>query len=153
VTAATRHYGAVIVTTDPAAPDARTTLADLRTALCIASGIALDDIDPAQGYDTSRRSFDAARASWGQGPLGLTSERMRTGYERATAYWQARRPEWMTDWPTPATDFSDESALGGPTMPDQTEPTRDRMRQAATDAAALDAAADALFARDTEGQR
>jgi len=26
---------------------------------------------------------------------------MRAGYERATAYWQARRPEWMADWPQP----------------------------------------------------
>jgi hypothetical protein len=94
-----RRYGALIVTADQAAPDARTTLADLRTALCIASGTALDDIDPAQGYDTSRRSFDAACTSWRQGPLGLTCERMRTSYERARAYWQARRPEWMADWP------------------------------------------------------
>lgn len=98
MSAATRHYGALIVTTDPAAPDARTTLADLRTALCIASGVALDDVDPAQGYDMSRRSFDTACVSW-RGVLGLSSERMRAGYERARAYWQGRRPEWMAEWP------------------------------------------------------
>lgn len=98
MTAATHHYGALVVTADQAAPDARTTLADLRSALCIAHGVDLDDIDPAQGYDMSRRSFDTACLSW-RGVLGLSSERMRTGYERARAYWQARRPEWMADWP------------------------------------------------------
>lgn len=99
MSAASRHYGALIVTTDLSAPDAQTTLADLRAALCIASGVALDDIDPGLGYDMSRRSFDASRTAWEQGLFGLDCHRMRTGFERATAYWQARRPEWMADWP------------------------------------------------------
>ncbi|NUP46157.1 MAG: hypothetical protein HOW97_02410 [Catenulispora sp.] len=101
MSAPVRHYAALLVTTDPTAPDAQATMADLRAALCLASGVHLDDIDPALGYDMSRRSFDTARASWGSGPLGLSCERLRTGYERATAYWAARRPEWMADWPQP----------------------------------------------------
>jgi hypothetical protein len=36
-------------------PDQRTSMADSRIALNIARGVALDDIDPANGYDYSPR--------------------------------------------------------------------------------------------------
>ena len=50
---------------DPAVrADVRAALADARTALCIARGVALDEIDPASGHDLSRAAYEAAFDWW-----------------------------------------------------------------------------------------
>lgn len=92
-----------LVAIDPHDPDARTSLADARAALCLARGVDLDDIDPATGHDLSRRAYETARASW----RDLIAERalspyMRSRFEAAHAYWAARRPEYCAadDWTT-----------------------------------------------------
>lgn len=45
-------------------PDRRTALADLRAAVCVYAGVAVDDIDPASGYDLSERSYLDSLARW-----------------------------------------------------------------------------------------
>lgn len=52
-----------ILATDFAAPDARTTLADARAALCLACGVPPGFISPL-GYDHTDRGYAAVRASW-----------------------------------------------------------------------------------------
>lgn len=94
-----------LVTLDRTVPDARTSLADARTALCLARGVPLSDIDPATGHDLTRRAYRVAVREWRQvladGPL---SDYMRHGYQQARAYWAARRPEYLADgdWPDAA---------------------------------------------------
>lgn len=44
-------------------PDMATSRADARTALCIAQGVAMEDIDPSLGYDRSERAYQNVRAS------------------------------------------------------------------------------------------
>lgn len=88
--------------TDPAIrADARTSMADARTALCLASGVALEDIDPSSGYDYSAAAYEDVRASWrwhvGQhGLTDWTAERLAQVY----AKWAARRPDLAVgdDW-------------------------------------------------------
>lgn len=42
----------------------RTDMDDARIALCAATGVDLDDIDPSSGYDRSRRAYESSRTSW-----------------------------------------------------------------------------------------
>ncbi|MEW2302021.1 hypothetical protein AB0958_18945 [Streptomyces sp. NPDC006655] len=82
--------------------DQRTSMADARTALCIESGVALEDIDPSTGYDLSRRGYDSARASWVSVVKyhGLTQGYIRPDLASAFAYWARVRPEFAAgdDW-------------------------------------------------------
>lgn len=87
--------------------DRSTSLADARTALCLATGTALEDIHPAAGYDLSWDGYQHARKSW----MDSTAT---TGWDwqivrdctRAGAYWARLRPEWVDrlPWPTPGID-------------------------------------------------
>lgn len=78
--------------------DRTTSLADCRTAVCIARGIPLEEIDPSSGYDMSDRAYQVARDSWV--PLAAKGSYRRREYERALAYWTEHRPELVADWPT-----------------------------------------------------
>ncbi|MFD0393400.1 hypothetical protein ACFQ3Z_16340 [Streptomyces nogalater] len=86
--------------------DNRTSMADARTALCIESGVALEDIDPATGHDWSRRAYDNVRASWVSTVKyhGLTDGYLQAGLREAFGRWAERRPEFTEgdDWETAA---------------------------------------------------
>ncbi|MEU0739235.1 hypothetical protein [Streptomyces sp. NPDC006134] len=87
--------------------DRRTSLADARIALCLESGVAIDDIDPASGYNHSRAAYDRARASWIDliRHHGASSNYEVRDIERARARWVEVRPEYVTDdWLTAALD-------------------------------------------------
>ncbi|MGW6578880.1 hypothetical protein ACWF76_05645 [Streptomyces globisporus] len=82
--------------------DYRTSMADFRIALGLAQGAAFDDIDPASGYSMSRASYDAARHSW---ISSMKFHGFNPGYDRkrlnkAIAYWEERRPQFLVgdDW-------------------------------------------------------
>lgn len=83
-------------------PDQRTSMADARIALCIAYGIAIDDIDPASGYNYSRGAYDRARQSWVSNIKyhGFSEIYDRANLDSALANWTERRPEYTTgdDW-------------------------------------------------------
>lgn len=42
----------------------RTSMDDARIALCVATGVDLDDINPSSGHDMSRRAYESSRKSW-----------------------------------------------------------------------------------------
>lgn len=96
--------------------DNRTSMADARTALCIESGVDLDDIDPSTGHDWSRRAYDDVRASWVSVVKyhGLTDGYLQTGIREAFAKWAQRRPEFAAgdDWETAAV-MAHEAYWGG----------------------------------------
>lgn len=58
-----RRAATRMLVADLDAPDARTTLADLRTALCLAGGASPDEIDPTTGHWLGR----PASTSFGPG--------------------------------------------------------------------------------------
>ncbi|MFI2673881.1 hypothetical protein ACH5AU_30715 [Streptomyces albidoflavus] len=83
-------------------PDRATSMADARIALCVESGVDMDDIDPASGYNHSRSSYERARFSWvdlvrqhGASPLYEVPD-----IERAHGLWVEKRPEFAEgdDW-------------------------------------------------------
>lgn len=84
----------------PIDADTRTTLADCRIAIAAARGRDLDDVDPALGYDLSDEAYRTVRDGWAEriaaGPLGTY---LRERCARARAYWAARRPDLVADWP------------------------------------------------------
>ena len=82
-------------------PDMATSRADARTALCIAQGVAMEDIDPSLGYDRSERAYRSVRASH------VRNLREQPGSEYAArdarwahAIWQRHRPDLAEgdDW-------------------------------------------------------
>lgn len=82
--------------------DRRTSLADAQIALCVARGVALDDIDPFSGYSMSRSAYDAARHSW---ISFIKFQGFNEGYDqqpldKALAFWLERRPQYLNgdDW-------------------------------------------------------
>lgn len=93
--------------TDPVAfADNRTAMNDARTALCIALGVPLDEIDPASGHNMTRAAYERSRESWRWNAAmhGLTADGLTDWYARAHeemfAYWAARRPQYTAgdDW-------------------------------------------------------
>ncbi|HET6633807.1 MAG TPA: hypothetical protein VFH77_02145 [Streptomyces sp.] len=85
-----------------AAADARTSMDDARTALCVARGVPMDDIDPSSGHDLTRRSYESVRSTW-QSHIRATgglNEYTRPQFEDVLAYWRERRPEFVKgdDW-------------------------------------------------------
>lgn len=88
--------------------DNRTSMNDARIALCIESGVALEDIDPTTGHDWSRRAYDNVRASWVSIVKyhGLTDGYLQTGLRQAFAVWAERRPAFAEgdDWEAAAVD-------------------------------------------------
>ncbi|GAA1065252.1 hypothetical protein GCM10009574_028650 [Streptomyces asiaticus] len=92
-----------MVTSDPVAEaDRLGAMADARIALCIANGVAIDDIDPSGGYNLSRRAYDEARRSWREmvEQHGFNELYDRPRYQKAYAFWAERRPEFAAgdDW-------------------------------------------------------
>jgi hypothetical protein len=93
--------------------DRETSMVDARIALCVAEGIAIDDIDPASGYSLSRKSYESVRQSWRYTIREHGwSECYRRDLEEVLAYWAARRPEftegddWLADRCDEGTDGS-----------------------------------------------
>jgi hypothetical protein len=88
-------------------PDQRTSMADSRIALNIARGVALDDIDPANGYDYSRAAYKNVRDSWVWNikQHGYSEIYEGDALRRAIANWTARRPDLIAgdDWLAAAT--------------------------------------------------
>jgi len=87
-------------TGDPVADaDHATVMADLRAAVCLAAGVAPEDIGPG-GYDYSAAGFARVRASWLRHiemfGLGLFDENP----EKVLADWSQVRPEFTAgeDW-------------------------------------------------------
>ncbi|WP_372407235.1 hypothetical protein [Streptomyces luteireticuli] len=85
-------------------PDHATSMADARIALCIASGVALEDIDPASGYDRSRHSYDRVRSSWidSMRQHGISPYYDVPRMEKVYTRWAEKRPEFTAgdDWLT-----------------------------------------------------
>jgi len=81
------------------APDRRTSLSDLRTALCLEIGVDMADIDPASGYGYSRDAYEHVRSLWkrafAEAPDSAWLER---NYREVRADWLAHRPDWGDDW-------------------------------------------------------
>lgn len=77
-------------------------MADSRIALCLARGVDPDDIDPASGYDYSRRAYDRVRQSWiwNIKMHGLSDTYDRPHLDKALANWTTHRPEFTAgdDW-------------------------------------------------------
>lgn len=69
--------------------DLRTSVADARAALCIAQGVALDDIHSATGYNVAPDTYRKVRAMW----LGMLAERPGDQYRRAD--WEQIRTRWI----------------------------------------------------------
>lgn len=82
--------------------DRRTSLADARIALCVATGNPLDDIDPSSGNSTSRSSYEATRHSWVSSMRyhGFNDEYDREALDKARTFWSERRPHYLDgdDW-------------------------------------------------------
>lgn len=96
-----RNYGFRMMTVPLEHPDARTSLADLRTALCIASGVDLDDIDPAAGHDHSLSAYLSVRDSWARMLAESDDWWSREHSENARAIWQQLRPKYLAEHPWP----------------------------------------------------
>lgn len=99
-TALERRAATRLATVDMDHPDARTALADCRTALALARGCTVDDIDPSTGHDLSERAHHAIRDQWAgiltRSPL---SDYLQNAYRRAAAIWRTKRPDLAVDWP------------------------------------------------------
>lgn len=89
--------------------DRRTSMCDARIGLCLAVGVAAEDIDPASGFDYSAESYASVRASWRSLAEQHGFSRFYDGpaYEAVLSAWRARRPDlvvanwieekWMRD--------------------------------------------------------
>ncbi|MFC9818007.1 hypothetical protein ACFVJM_38830 [Streptomyces virginiae] len=88
--------------------DRATAMADARTALCLAAGVDIEDIDPASGYDISRRAYRRSRQSWidHMGQEGLSYFYVRPDLEKVVARWTERRPQYTAgdDWAAAGVD-------------------------------------------------
>ncbi|WP_307624391.1 hypothetical protein [Streptomyces sp. V3I7] len=85
--------------------DRLTSMADARTAVALAAGVAVEDIDRASGYDHSRAAYDGVRSSW----IDLIRQHGASEFhdvrdiERARALWLQKRPQFVEDdWLTEA---------------------------------------------------
>jgi hypothetical protein len=87
--------------------DLRTSIADARTALCLAKGTAFDDVDPASGYDHSARAYGNVRRSWvSVYTTNAVTDWAVAGIEEARSSWARIRPAEASgdDWLTAAAD-------------------------------------------------
>ena len=86
------------------AGDRWATLADCRTALVLAHGVDVADIDATTGHDLTRRAYEHARDSWLRliaddgGWTWWTAEHCAA----AGANWARKRPQYVADLPWPA---------------------------------------------------
>lgn len=96
-------------------PDRRTTMADLRIALCLECGVDIADIHPARGTDWSRSAYENSRFSWqryiAEEPSARHSNPDRPGYPEARANWLQLHPEWDDDWLAPEATTAPEPDL------------------------------------------
>jgi hypothetical protein len=79
-------------------PDPKAAYADLRAAVCLEDGVAIEDIDPREGWDLSRRRYEEVREQW-RGWLAEDPDPY--WYLQIRAWWLDRRPQWDDDWLTP----------------------------------------------------
>lgn len=95
-TAVLRHYAF------GSHPDQRTSMADARIGICLARGVAMEDIDPSSGYDHSRRAYDTVRRSWVEliEQHGFSEFYEGPGLAEVMALWTRCRPEFTAgdDW-------------------------------------------------------
>lgn len=87
-------------TGDPVADaDQATKMADLRAAVCISAGVAIDDISPL-GYDHSDAGYARVRAGWVSHIRQWGITMFDCHVEGAFALWQAARPDLAAgdDW-------------------------------------------------------
>lgn len=96
-----RRAGARMLCLDRATPDRQTTLADCRIALSIASGVPMDRIDPAQGWDMTDAAFYTARDSWLHlfKTAGKSERYDKPDYDKARGIWARLRPDLIREWP------------------------------------------------------
>jgi len=110
-----RHPGSAMFLLPYDAPDRRTSMADLRTAICLKNGVHIDDIDPASGYDHSRAGYETVRASWSrlyaEDPNAKDSAWFARHYAKARANWLRIRPDWDDDWLAPETPAVPEPSM------------------------------------------
>lgn len=70
--------------------------------MCLARGVDVDDIDPTDGYDISRRAYESSRRSWVDNMQsdGLSYFYVRPHLEKVVANWTRLRPEFIEgdDW-------------------------------------------------------
>ncbi|MFE9337707.1 hypothetical protein [Streptomyces sp. NPDC007063] len=93
-----------------AGPDRRTSVADCRIAICLARGVPIDEIDPAQGYDLSDRAYRSVRARWlEEAAARPESDWMSINYSQARQLWARHRPDLIGDWP----EWADAAEAGG----------------------------------------
>lgn len=75
--------------------DRRTSMADAYTAIFLNAGVDMDDIDPCDGLDYSRRQYEAVRDSWQDliEQHGISDWAIR---EMAKTFesWSTRRPQF-----------------------------------------------------------
>lgn len=79
----------------------RTSMNDARTALCIALGRDLDDIDATSGHDLSLEAYEHVRQSWRWNiQMHGWNDWFERGINEALDNWRARRPEFVDgdDW-------------------------------------------------------
>lgn len=81
-------------------PDSRTSLADARIAYCIASGVPIDRIDPAQGWNATDDAYRTVRAQWAE---IVTTRKpvpaLLADWHTARDTWTRLRPDLVGDWP------------------------------------------------------
>lgn len=100
--------------------DRLTSMADARAAIALAAGVAIEDIDPATGYDHSRASYNRVRASWIDHirQHGADDFHEIRDIEWARGLWAAKRPDFVEgdDWLTEAAEAHKEfvASLGRP---------------------------------------
>ncbi|MFD7738025.1 hypothetical protein [Kitasatospora sp. NPDC059800] len=100
--------------------DQQTSMADARTAICLANDVAIDDIDPATGYNHSRHAYYRVRDSWVDliRQHGYSELYQLADITEVRALWAEKRPEFVEgdDWLTEAFDAHREfvAALGKP---------------------------------------
>lgn len=81
--------------------DRATSMADARTALCLARGVAVEDIHPARGTDLSLRAYRSARGSWARLLAEQVTDWTVQGCRQARDHWAAVRPGYLADEPWP----------------------------------------------------
>lgn len=86
--------------------DWRAQRADARTALCIAIGAAIDDIDPAAGYHVSWSAYMRAHDSWVRALREDSGDGMRRKCREVAGFWAQLRPEFVQRLPWPTHDIT-----------------------------------------------
>lgn len=79
-------------------PDRHATLADTRTAINLANGVHISEIDPAGGYNVSPAAYEDVHNDWATYLNGRTPDEWdRRDLTATRAYWAAVRPDLVAD--------------------------------------------------------